>query len=228
MTFEEFSDRVRLSMEDICRDIFYENREAIKVKKEAVVVKNLVNIYNATLRLSNVKGFHAMSLRELARESSMSLGGLYSYFTSKEQLLDIIQQQGYRITRDILAETVDIDADPEEKLKAAITAHLYLSEAMQPWFYFFYMEAKNLGREEQKKAIASELYTEQIFSDILAQGMAEGCFANHDPVMTASLIKAMLQDWYLKRWKYSRRKVTVEAYAEVIFNFTINNIKTNN
>lgn len=228
MTFTEFSNKVRLSMEDICRDIFHENRDTIKVKKEAVVVNNLVSIYNATLRLSNAKGFHAMSLRELARESNLSLGALYSYFSSKEQLLAIIQEQGYRINARILEEAVDIDASPGEKLKAAVTTHLYLSEAMQPWFYFFYMEAKNLGREEQKKAIASELYTEQIFVDILEQGMASGDFADHDPVLTASLIKAMLQDWYLKRWKYSRRKISVETYAGVVLKFIKNNIKTSN
>ncbi|MDY6822780.1 MAG: TetR/AcrR family transcriptional regulator [Thermodesulfobacteriota bacterium] len=228
MTFKEFSNKVRLSMEDICRDIFHENRETIKVKKQAVVVKNLVNIYNATLRLSNAKGFHAMSLRDLARESNLSLGALYSYFSSKEQLLAIIQEQGYRITGQLLGEAVDRGAPPENQLEAAITTHLYLSEAMQPWFYFFYMEAKNLGREEQKKAIASELYTEQVFADILEQGIKSGAFVVDDPVMTASLIKAMLQDWYLKRWKYSRRQITVETYAKVVFNFAKNNIKTNN
>ncbi|MCP3955406.1 MAG: helix-turn-helix transcriptional regulator, partial [Desulfobacterales bacterium] len=63
-------------MEDICRDIFHKNRKTIKIKKEAVVVKNLVTIFQATLKLSNEKGFHAMSLRDLSRETKLSMGAL--------------------------------------------------------------------------------------------------------------------------------------------------------
>ena len=57
--------------------------------------------------------------------------------------------------------------NPAAKLRAAILTHLYLSEAMQPWFYFSYMEAKNLAQPEQDLAVESELYTEKIFEDIL-------------------------------------------------------------
>lgn len=216
MTFESFSKRVMVSMEDICRDIFHAHQDTIKVKKEAVGVKNLINIYNATLQLSNTKGFHAMTLRDLARETNLSLGALYSYFSSKEQLLGIIQEQGYRLTSRIMTEAVESAAGAADKLSTAIRTHLYLSETMQPWFYFFYMEAKQLGRADQKKAIASELYTEQLYTDILEQGVKAGDFRGHDTMLTASVIKAMLQDWYLKRWKYSRRKVGVEAYADFV------------
>ena len=220
MTFAEFSGRVNLSVEEICRQIFYENRDQIKVKKEAVVVKNLVNIYNATLKLSNKKGFHAMSLRDLARETRLSLGALYSYFSGKEQLLGIIQEHGARLTGEILAREIETGRDPAEKLRMAIRTHLYLSEIMQPWFYFFYMEAKNLNKTEQKRAIASELHTEQLFGDIISQGVNQGEFAAVDPVLTAAAIKALLQDWYLKRWKYRGRKVTVDDYADFVCGMT--------
>ncbi|MEW6077929.1 MAG: TetR/AcrR family transcriptional regulator [Thermodesulfobacteriota bacterium] len=219
MTYADFKDKVMLSMEDICRDIFRENRAAIKVKKEAVVVKNLVNIYNATLSLSNKKGFHSMSLRELARETNLSLGALYSYFSNKEQLLAVIQEQGYRITGKLLEEEIGKKTEPVEKLDIAIRTHLYLSEAMQPWFYFFFMEAKNLNKEEQKKVIASELYTEKVFADILAAGVTAGRFTTGNTLLAASLIKTLLQDWYLKRWKYTKRKISVDEYADFVVKF---------
>jgi hypothetical protein len=63
------------------------------------------------------------------------------------------------MTKRILQEHIDKEADPAARLRAAILTHLYLSEAMQPWFYFSYMEAKNLSKEEQALAVASELYT---------------------------------------------------------------------
>ncbi len=219
MKFSDFSRNVILSAEDICRDIFLENRDSIKIKKENVVVKNLVNIFNATLRLSNEKGFQAMSLRDLCRETGLSMGALYSYFSSKDDLLGIIQEQGRRLAVKVLTEHIEKAEGPEEKLEAAIRSHLYLSEIMQEWFFFSYMETRYLDKEEHKKAIAGELYTEQLFIDILEQGNAQKKFNVDNAVLTAAVIKAMLQDWYLKRWKYSRRAISVEEYAGFIIGF---------
>lgn len=219
MKFSDFSRNVFLSAEDICRDIFKENRASIKIKKENVVVKNLVTIFNATLRLSNEKGFQAMSLRDLCRETSLSMGALYSYFSSKDDLLTIIQEQGRRLAVKVLTEHIEKAEGPEEKLEAAVRSHLYLSEIMQEWFFFSYMETRYLDREEHKKAIAGELFTEQLFIDILEQGEAQKAFRVDNAALIAAAIKAMLQDWYLKRWKYSRRVVSVEEYAGFITGF---------
>ena len=214
--FGEFKKLALLSMEDICRDIYRENRDTIKIKKEHVAVKNLALIFDATLKLSARKGFQAMGLRDLCRETSLSMGALYSYFTGKDALLDIILQQGRRIVKRMLEEAMSGNAGALEKLHAAVRTHLYLSEVLQGWFFFAFMETKNLGREEQKAAMASELYTEKVFSDILDEGAATGVFAAGDSAFTASLIKAMLQDWYLKRWKYRQRGVSVELYGDFI------------
>jgi hypothetical protein len=42
--------------------------------------------------------------------------------------------------------------------------------------------------------------------------------------MTASLIKAMLQDWYLKRPKYARRKISVDHYCKYLIAFLEKNL----
>ncbi|MBN2283388.1 MAG: TetR family transcriptional regulator [Deltaproteobacteria bacterium] len=207
---------VRLSTEDISRELFLENRERIKIKKEDVAVRNLVKIFEAVLVISNRKGFAAMSLRELSAEAGLSMGALYTYFSSKDELLDMLQAMGRAITGRVLRDQISVVDDTREKLRTAIQAHLYLSEVMQSWFYFSYMETKNLSRKEHKKAIEAELYTEKIFSDIIEQGIGEGVFSPVDKDLTAAVLKAMLQDWYLKRWKYRGRNVSVEHYAEFL------------
>ncbi len=217
--FEAFRHTALLSMEEICRDIFRENQQSIKIKKEPVAVKNLVNIFHTTLKLSNEKGFQTMSLRDLSRASGLSMGALYSYFSSKDELLEMIQNQGRRITRKVLSLHIDPAAAPPEKLHAAIRAHLYLTEVLYPWFYFSFMETKNLDRHQRKKSIESELSTEQIFVNILNEGHQSDLFTVSDPILTAGVIKAMLQDWYVKRWKYSRRQVSVDDYADFVIRF---------
>jgi AcrR family transcriptional regulator len=227
MTFEEFRHMATVSMEEICHEIFLENQASIKIKKEAVAVKNLANICNTALQLSNEKGFQAMSLRDLSRTSGLSMGALYSYFTSKEELLEIIQNQGRRLTRKVLTKQIDSNAEPAEMLRTAIRTHLYLTEIMQKWFYFSYMETKNLDKTQQKKAIEGELATEQLFIDILDDGCRKRQFSVENSVLTASVIKAMLQDWYVKRWKYAQRQISVDEYADFVINFIELAIKKN-
>ena len=218
-SFDEFRQMALLSMEEICRDIFKENAHSIKIKKEAVAVKNLVNIFHTTLKISNEKGFQTMSLRDLSRASGLSMGALYSYFSSKDELLEMIQTQGRRITRRILSQRINSEDPPVLQLQTAIRSHLYLTEVMQSWFYFSFMETKNLDKEQRRKSIESELATEEMLIEILAEGVAQKMFAVDNPVLTAAVIKAMLQDWYVKRWKYSRRQVSVEEYADFVVGF---------
>ncbi len=219
MKFSDFKKLVAISREEICREIFQENRARIKVKKQDVAVKNLVKIFDATLSISNRKGFHAMSLRDLSGETGLSMGALYSYFGSKDELLDIIQGQGRRLASRVLTEQITGITGARERLRRALYSHLYLSEALHPWFYFSYMETKNLNREQQRSAIENELFTENMFSEILAEGCASGLFAVRDTHLVAAAIKALLQDWYLKRWKYSGRKTSIEEYARFIIDF---------
>jgi AcrR family transcriptional regulator len=219
MDYADFQSKISLSREDICREVYRKNRNSIRVKKEDTVVKNLERIFSATLSISNRKGFQAMSMRDLSRETHLSLGALYSYFASKEELLAMLQNQRRTITRRILDECIAQESGPAARLRAAIITHLYLSEFMQPWFYFSYMEAKNLSQKEQDLAVASELYTEGLLAEIIEAGKIRGDFMARDALLTASVIKAMLQDWYLKRSKYAKRRIPVEQYAQFVLQF---------
>lgn len=216
MDFDEFEKQVAVSTEDICRDIFASRASKIRIKKEHVAVKNLVRIFNATLTLANRKGFHAMSLRDLCAESGLSMGGLYAYIANKEDLLTLIQDQGRAIVTRVMEDSLSGRDDPRQALETAIRSHLYLSEILQPWFFFSYMETRFFHAEEGKRAIDGELQTEAIFVDILKRGMREGQFSITDPLLLGAGIKALLQDWYLKRWKFRSRKITVEAYADFV------------
>ena len=167
MDFDDFKNRVNMSKESMYREFFQENRDRIKIKKESVAVKNLMKIFEATLSLSNEKGFSAMTMRGLSAGAGLSMGALYAYFSNKDELLDMVQQQSMRVAAKVLVDQLTGGEDPHLKLKRAIYAHLYLSEIMHPWFYFSYMETKSLTKQVQKRAIHLELFTEKIFINII-------------------------------------------------------------
>ncbi len=200
-------------------EFFAENPDVFQIKKEKTISKNLERIFAAALKISNKKGFHAMTLRDLSKAANLSTGALYNYFAGKEDLLAMMQRHRRTITARVLKENIAAVAEPLKKLRTAIKTHLYLSEAMQPWFFFSYMEAKNIGARERRAAVQGELNTEKLFADIVAMGRDQGIFRTDSPLMTASLIKAMLQDWYLKRAKYARRNIDVDSYARFMTAF---------
>lgn len=219
MNYSEFLNKVQISSEDIRLEIYQKHCRTIKIKKEKTINKNLGTIFEAALKIGNEKGFNAMSMRDLVNETGLSMGALYAYFSGKDELLEMLQETGREITRRVMIEFCEGIDNPAEKLRTAVKTHLFLSEARQPWFYFSYMEARHLNDAEREKAVASELETERILSDLVREGRDEGLFADRNPDLTASLIKAMIQDWYVKRGKHSRRNLTVDQYADFVIEF---------
>ena len=63
---------------------------AIAVRKDDLATANLTRIIDATLRLYNKKGFHSTTVRDLAKASGLSMGGVYSYVASKEALVSML------------------------------------------------------------------------------------------------------------------------------------------
>ncbi|MCL2154335.1 MAG: TetR/AcrR family transcriptional regulator [Leptospirales bacterium] len=225
LTFENFSKESNITLEYIWSNYFKKNRIFFKIKNENIAVKNLISIFNATIKLSNEIGFQAMTLRALSKESKLSMGAMYNYFPSKDDLFKIIHIYGLNLITNIMNNYLKDETSPEQKMKISIRIHIYLSEILPQWFYFLYMETKNLKREDRKIPMESELFTEKLFTDILSDGIKTGVYAERNIILTASMIKAMLQDWYLKRWKYTKRKINVEQYASFVIEFIESYIK---
>lgn len=214
--FESFRAELSLSKVEICRALFRGNVGHIRIRKEHVAVPNLVRIIESTLRLTRAKGFHAMSLRDLSADCGMSIGGLYAYIRNKDDLVHLIQHHGMLLTRRTLHDYTSAVDDPWDRLHAFVRAHVYLSELMQPWFYFSFMEARNLPAAQKVEAIGIEREVEDIIHDIIVDGISAGAFRRVAPRMVAAVSKAMMQDWYLKRRKYRDYGVGPTAYADFI------------
>ncbi len=216
MNYAMFKKKYATSGTDISQQVYLANQETMRIKKEKTAVDNLEKIISAVFSISSKKGFHSMTMRDLSQKSGISLGALYPYFESKDQLLAIILEQG----RSMICGTLEMfsreHAHPLEKLKVTIKAHIFLSELLRPWFYFAFMEARNLKSAEFEAVKAVEEHTQKILCDILDHGETEGVFRPGNHELTASMIKALQQEWYLKRWKYTKQQISVDQYAEQV------------
>jgi AcrR family transcriptional regulator len=208
------------STEALCTRILERHRASIRVQKPRLAVANLARIIGATLTLSNKQGFHATTLRQLAEASGLSMGGLYTYIDSKPRLLSMILGEVAATATEVLtAPPDDVKHDAHKHLDWIIATHIRMSEAMQPWFVFAFMEAKSFPPAERQRAIDMEATTEKIIADVLKQGVASGAFTIDHVRLTASLIKPLLQDWYVKRAKYRKRGTSIDGYIDGVGNF---------
>ncbi len=214
MNYKEFKKLYASSSRDIAREVFLNNQDSIQIKKEKTAVANLERIFEAVFSIGYKKGYQAMSMRDLSRETGMSLGSLYHYFSGKEELLGIIQTHGWSIMKRDLQQISETHEDPREKLRIVIKGHVFLSELFRPWFYFTFMEARSVKPTELKAVKSMEGSTQQILTEILVCGEEQGIFMPGNHELTAGMIKAMQQEWYLKRWKYRKLNVSVDQFAE--------------
>lgn len=216
----DFATRFAVTSADLCAGIHARHGAAIAVKKTRVAVANLERMLTAALAIGNRKGFHSMTMRDLAEASGLSMGALYTYVDTKETPLRMILGAVADAVVRVVAPWGPGEADcPLLRLRGLILRHVLLTEAMQPWFAFAFMEVKAFDPTARAQTIAEELRTEALIVEAIQSGMDAGFFRTVDATAMAGLVKPMLQDWYLKRWKHRRRGTTPEAYAQTVSDF---------
>ncbi len=217
-----------LKTEVLCRNILTRHRDTITVQKTDFALRKLNVIISSALQLSNRKGFSTMTLRDLSRVSGVSMGGLYAYFDTKTTLLKmILSEVTATVQRALTTPPDDVRDDAVAHLKWLIDAHVRMTEEMEAWFTFAFMEAKNFPPAERRKAIDSEALTESYIADVIDAGIASGVFRADTSPLLAALIKPLLQDWYVKRAKYRHRGVSIDTYITTVQNLVLSACLTN-
>ena len=60
------------------------------VQDKGLVAERHEQIFRAASRVFISRGYHAATVREIAQEAGLSLGGLYSYIRTKEDILYLV------------------------------------------------------------------------------------------------------------------------------------------
>jgi hypothetical protein len=143
------------------------------------------------------------------------MGGLYGYISGKDQLAEMIEDVVRHASQEVPRMFGHI-ADPLDRLEALVRASIYQSEALQPWFYFVFMDSRALQIEQRGMAKESELYVQTLIARTIAEvaPLPEG-----EATLLSAHVLAMFQDWYVKRWKYRAAKVSPDQFADSVVRF---------
>jgi AcrR family transcriptional regulator len=104
--------------------------------------ERLQHILKTAARIFAEKGFHRTSVRDIARATEMSLAGLYYYFTTKEELLYLIQERCFVTLLDRWDEAADPAPDARARIRVFAENHL-------SFFWHNMHEMKVMAREDE-------------------------------------------------------------------------------
>jgi len=209
MKFEDFKASFPYRGKSVYARLFALHCENIKTKKEKFAVNNLEKIFKATFKISSKIGFHEMSLRELCRETELSMGGIYSCIESKEMIAIMIKDMVKMVSSDIIDNALR-HKNRKQALEEILTHHIFAAEILHPWFYFLYFETRSLPTSHQKDSKTIELGIISALESVLSE--IDNNNKKHHFIATMAM--SMVQERYLKYWKYKDSGLTIDDYAD--------------
>jgi len=214
MNYAEFKEKFIHFFGDEWQFIYQQNKQRLNLKNQRIATAKLSKIIAAVFKISKRHSFHGMTLRDLSLETGFSTGGLYKYFRDKEDLFVMIHHGLVSMTERVLISVQD--DNPLTSIDHLLIYHLYMSERLNRWFYFVFMEAKHLEKPLLNRFVESEKLLEQALITDIEKAVSKGLCHCASPFLTASVLKAALQDWYLKNHKYQNEQITLADYKQHI------------
>jgi AcrR family transcriptional regulator len=208
----QFREATPLDETNVWAMLMERNGETIGVKRREVAMENLEKIFLATFRLANTVGFRAMTLRDLCRETGLSMGGLYGYIEHKDQLAAMIADMVLYITK-LLQQWFEHIHSPVDRIECLLRAYIYLAETLQPWLYFVFLESRGLQMAQRDVVKASE---QSIQTHIMGLIQRAGIRSSEDAYLLAAHSISLVQDWHLKQWKFSSANISVDTFADSV------------
>lgn len=199
-SFDEFLKTFPLQNEELYRTVFERNSNVVQTQKARVAVTNLEKILKATFDVSAESGFDRMSLRDLSRQTGMSMGAIYSCISKKEDIALMVADI-VRLSSELTREHAQKSNSPWKQIEQSIRFHLYASTLLQPWYFFLFFETRSLPELQQLESKRIELDAIDSFEQQINAGIEAGEFKADNPHMIANMIVVLLEDWYLKPWK---------------------------
>src|SRR6266487_2026797 len=104
--------------------------------------ETLQKILKCAAKIFAEKGFHHTSVRDISRATKMSLSGLYYYFTTKEELLYLIQERCFLTLLQRWEQAATTKVDVRTRIRVFAENHL-------SFFLHNIPEMKVMAREDE-------------------------------------------------------------------------------
>lgn len=182
-----------------------------QVADEKRLVEGKERIAAAAAGLFLDGGYHSTSVREIAQKAGMSVGSVFNYFTSKEEILFFLFSRNQERTEATLDDQRaqferlrSEGVDPKELLWAAYKFYGQLVDEMRRYTVLAYQELKSLTVAERRRILEGEERIQRFIEEVIEYGVEEGVFPAGDIDLKAHCLMMLAQSWAVRRWALKR------------------------
>jgi AcrR family transcriptional regulator len=197
------------------------------IKSESLVKKRRQQIFEAVVKLFSKKGYHNTTLREISKASNITLGNLYDYISTKEDILYIIQERATQAVFEAISDNQEGALNPLERLMRLIHSELVAMNRYQELILIIYQESHAMGKEVLHSLLGNERKHMEQFEKTIKEGIRKGFFKQTNIRMLANMIKILIDAWVIKRWDL-KGKVTLEEMEKGILDIVLSGIINQN
>ncbi|PRZ16550.1 TetR family transcriptional regulator [Laceyella sediminis] len=185
------------------------------IKDQRLIAERRRQIIEGAVRLFVKKGFHKTTTREIARECGLSIGTMYEYIQSKEDVLYLVCEDIHSDLEKRLLEVVIESDSGMESLRKGLKQLFRVMDEMRPLVLLIYQETKSLPNDKMKYVLSKEEEITGLFERILHKGMQDGTIGI-DPSsikLMAHNIMVMGQMWTFRHWSLGKH-YDVQEYTD--------------
>ena len=131
--------------------------------------ETLQKILKCSAKIFAEKGFHHTSVRDIARATKMSLSGLYYYFTTKEELLYLIQERCFLTLLQRWEQAIGRDLDVRARIRSFAENHLSFFLHNMPEMKVMAHEDESLTGEFNEKILVLKRRYVKVIMDLMGE-----------------------------------------------------------
>jgi len=141
------------------------------------------------------RGYHATSMREIARNVRLQGSSLYAHITSKEELLQAIVEEAADAFL-MEAAAVDPALPPPARMRRLVAGHLRVMREKLPHATVFFHEWAHLPPELRVDLVDRRDAYQAHFHDTVLAGVRDGSFHVEDPALATLFVLSALNWTY--------------------------------
>jgi AcrR family transcriptional regulator len=134
-------------------------------------------LWEAALTCFGERGYHGVSVREIAAAAGLQAGSIYSHVTSKEQLLADLVLLGHELHRDLLQQALlESSADPVDQIRCITRAHVRMHATYPLLARVCNRELGALSPLNRARVLGVRTDAEQLIGQVVERGARMGVF----------------------------------------------------
>jgi AcrR family transcriptional regulator len=184
------------------------------VKNQDLVQRRRRQIVDAAVELFIQKGFHKTTTRQIARAAGFSIGSLYEYVASKEDILYLVCDAIHAEMERGMADAMQRVSRQGNALAEVVREYLLVCHRMSDHILLIYQETQSLPGKWRRVVLENEVRITGLFTRALARLMASGeipLLSEAAMDLIAHNIAVMGHMWTFRRW-FLGCHYTIEDY----------------